>query len=265
MEGPVRKVFVNMIMRRERVNGGDKRREYIRMFWSRRGLSALLTVFLLLMCAACSTGNTSPQASASPTARAALTPTATSLPAGTVLYKADWSKGLKSWGNTTGWKIVNGMALSNLSEHNALTVPYLPVVHNYAISCRFQIVQVPHTGGYFIIQAAQSAGKDGYTAGLLNLYAPGAQTSPFGNPQIQIYLNPMDDMQLPMSPLDFEPGNTWHTYRVEIKGPAANLFMDGVNMSTAVSSRDQWLSNGPLQLISALAVVRVSDVTITAL
>lgn len=254
-----------MIARSERAKGGSKRHEYTRIFWRRRGLGALLAIFLLLACAACSAGNTPPRTSASPTAKAALTPTATSLPAGTLLYKADWSQGLKSWGNTKGWKIVNGMALSDLSDHNALTVPYLPVVHNYAISCRFQIVQVPHNGGYFIIQAAQSAGKDGYTAGLLNLYAPGAQTSPYGNPQIQIYLNPMDDMQLPMSPLDYEPGNTWHTYRVEIKGPAANLFMDGVSMNTAVSSRDQWLSNGPLQLISALAVVRVSDVTITAL
>lgn len=227
-------------------------------------MTALFALFLILALAACSTGSTAPQASSSPTARPPLTPTATSLPAGTVLYKANWSQGLKAWGNPKGWKVVNGMAQSDLSAKNALTVPYLPTVHNYAISCRFQIAQVPHRGGYFIIQAAQAPGEDGYTAGILDLFAPGPHNQ-YSNPQIQIYLNPTDDMQMPMSPLDYEPGNKWHTYRVEIKGPAANLFMDDVNMNTAVSSTDQWLSNGPLQLISSDAVVNISDVTITAL
>jgi hypothetical protein len=52
---------------------------------------------------------------------------------------------------------------------------------------------------------------------------------------------------------------------VQIKGPAGDLFIDGADSSTAVSEQDDWLSNGPLRLMSSLAVVRVSSVTITAL
>lgn len=233
--------------------------------WAHKAIRALFALALLTVFAACSTGNAGPQAAASPTARVLPTPTVPTVPAGTVLFRSDWSHGLGAWGNPQGWKIVNGMALSDLSMDNALTVPYRPVVHNYVLECRFQIVKVPHTGGAFFIRSPHLAGKDGYTAGILNLYAPGARTSPYGNPEALIYLDPLDDMQASMAPIDYDPGYAWHTYRVRIKGPAGDLFIDGANSSTAVSEQTDWLSNGPLRLMSSLAVVRISSVTVTAL
>ena len=160
---------------------------------------------------------------------------------------------------------MNGMPLSDLSTDNALTVPYLPVVHNYAIECRFQVVRVPHSGGYFIIKAPRTADKDGYTAGILGLFAPGTRKSPYSNPEATIYLDPLDHMQSHMAPIDYDPFNNWHTFRVQIKGPAGDLFIDGADSSTAVSAQGEWLSNGPLQIISSGAIVRISSVTITAL
>lgn len=215
------------------------------------------------MFAACSTAG--PQASGTPTAEKSPTPTVPSVPPGTVLFKADWSKGLSAWGNTKGWKIVNGMPLSDASTDNALTVPYIPSVHNYTIECRFQVVKVPTTGGYFIIKAPRTADKDGYTAGILSLFAPGARKSPYSNPEATIYLDPTGDMQSRMAPIDYDPFNNWHTYRVRIKGPVGDLFIDGTDSSTAVSEKTEWLSNGPLQIVSSLAIVRISSVTITAL
>jgi hypothetical protein len=228
-----------------------------------RTVHAFFALSLLIMLTACSTGGT--PASGGPAAKASPTPTVPSVPAGTVLFRADWSQGLSAWGNTKGWKIVNGMPLSDLSVDNALTVPYLPVVHNYVIECRFQVVRVPHSGGYFVIKAPRTADKDGYTAGILGLFAPGTRKSPYSNPEATIYLDPLDHMQAHMAPIDYDPFNNWHTYRVQIKGPAGDLFIDGADSSTAVSAQGQWLSNGPLQIVSSLAIVRISSVTITAL
>lgn len=233
--------------------------------WAKKALHALCVLLLLALFAACSTGNAGLRVTGSPAARISPTPTMPIVPAGTVLFRADWSHGLSAWGNPQGWKIVNGMAQSNLSTDDALTVPYIPVVHNYVIECRFQIVSVPRTGGSFIVRAPHQPGMDGYTAGILSLYAPGARTSPYGNPEALVYLDPLDDMQARVAPIDYDPGYNWHTYRVQIKGPAGDLFIDGADSSTAVSEQNDWLSNGPLRLMSSLAVVRVSSVTITAL
>jgi len=241
------------------------RHDVMSTLWIKTALHMWFSLALLLLFAACSAGNTGPQATGSHPASVSPTPTVPVVPAGTVLFRADWSHGPGIWGNRHGWKLANGMALSDLSVENALTVPYTLHVRNYVIECRFQVVNVPRTGGYFIIKAPHLPGQDGYTAGILNLYAPGARTSPYGNPEALIYLDPLDDMQARMAPIDYDPGNNWHTYRVQIKGPAADLFIDGSDSSTAVSEKDDSLSHGPLQLISSLAVVRISSVTITAL
>ena len=230
-----------------------------------KAISVFFALTLLILFTACSTGNTSPQASSSPATKVSSTPRVPGVPAGTVLFAADWSRGLSAWGNTKGWKIVNGMALSDVSTANAITVPYTLGVHNYAIECRFQIVQVPRTGGYFIIKALHVGDRDGYTAGILGLFAPGARTSPYGNPEGTIFLDPLGDMQGRMAPIDYDPHNDWHTFRVQVKEPAADLFIDGSDSSTAVRETGDGISNGPLQLISSGAVVRVASVTITAL
>ncbi len=250
-----------MVSLRKRQRCKQDRLESVRR--TRRTVHAFFALFLLIMLAACSTGGT--QASGGPAAKVSPTPTVPNVPPGTVLFRADWSHGLSAWGNTKGWQIVNGMPMSDLSTDNALTVPYLPVVHNYVIECRFQVVRVPHSGGYFIIKAPRTADKDGYTAGILGLFAPGARKSPYSNPEATIYLDPLDHMQSHMAPIDYDPFNNWHTFRVQIKGPAGDLFIDGADSSTAVSAQGEWLSNGPLQIISSGAIVRISSVTITAL
>jgi hypothetical protein len=113
--------------------------------WVKKGQHIGCSLLLLLLFAACSTGNAGPQATGSPAARVSPTPTVPVVPAGTVLFKADWSQGLSAWGNPRGWKIVNGMAQSDSGTENTLTVPYILAVRNYVIECRFQVVKVPRT------------------------------------------------------------------------------------------------------------------------
>ena len=112
--------------------------------------------------------------------------------------------------------------------------------------------------------ADKAPGKDGYTAGILNLLGPGPH-SEFANPQVQVYLDPEGSMDSPPLVSDYEPGSTWHTYRVEVKGPEVDFFIDDLKKSSAYSSQTDFLSNGPIRLWAAMAIVRVSGVRITAL
>jgi hypothetical protein len=220
---------------------------------------------LIFLLTACSLSGAPAQTSASPTVPP--TPTATptpSVPAGTLLYQSDWSKGLAGWGGSAGWTIVQEAAQSDTSNNNALTVPYQMTVHNYALEYRFQIVSVPQNGGSFFLKGVRTQGKDGYDAGILNLLKPGGNAE-FANPQIQVYLDPMDDMGGRMQLADYEPGTTWHTFRVEVQGPQVKFFTDDLSKGNAYSTKTDWLSNGPLELVSSGAVVRVSSVKITAL
>ena len=235
---------------------------HILMFWRGKVPGVSSIVFLILALAACSTGNAAPKASATPTAP--VQPTPTMLPSGTLLYQSDWSHGLDGWQGSAGWKVTHGMLQSNLSSGNVITVPYMPAVADYAIEVRFQIVSVPQNGGNFVIIADKVPGKDGYTAGIMGLLAPGPR-SQFANPQVEVYLNPVDDMETGPQVSDYEPGAMQHTYRIEVQGPEVQFFIDDLKRSSATSSQTDFLSDGPIRLRVDLAIVRVFSVRMTAL
>jgi hypothetical protein len=231
-------------------------------------LLLLLVSFLLFSLGACSAGTSSttvpPKASVA--AARHLSPTPTPLPAGTVLYQADWSHGLTGWTGAQGWKVVQGQFVSDSSGTATLTIPYRPTVSDYAVEVRIQIVRsVPPYGGYYEIVAPKLPGKDGYHAGVLDLKAPGPR--PFGDhPQSQVYLDPSGDMN-PGSgiPQDYEPGSGWHTYRVEVRGNEASLLDDGTQIGSASSQQTDVLSNGPIAFNCALVILRVTNLRILTL
>src|SRR5437763_8751177 len=136
-------------------------------------LHALFVIVLLLfLLEACSAGTSPttvrPQTSVPATRQPHPSPTATPLPAGTVLYQAHLSHGLAGWPGTHGWKIVQEQLESNSSGSATFTIPYRPAVSDYAVEVRIQVMRsVPPHGGYFLISAPKSPGKDGYHAGIL--------------------------------------------------------------------------------------------------
>ena len=228
-------------------------------------LSIVLSAFFLML-AACSSGTPtppSPSASATRTTIAHTTPTTPAVPSGTVLYQSDWSHGLDGWQASAGWKIVQGVLQSNLSDNNFITSPYMPTVPNYAIEVHFQIVNIPQNGGYFTVSADRTQQKDGYTVGILGFKGPGPR-SQFANPEVNSYIDPLNDMDSRPVLSDYEPGSVWHTYRVEVQGPQVGFFIDGLRKSFATSSQTNFLSNGPIHLKVALAIVQISSVRIVA-
>lgn len=179
---------------------------------------------LFCLFAACSTGGG--QAQNIPTATPTATPTP-GVPSGTVLYQSDWSKGLTSWRGSTGWTIVQGNAQSDTNQNDALIVPYTPNIP-YALEYRFQIVSVPQNGGAFFLEDSQTPTLPGFEAGILDLRKPGG-SSEFSNPQIQVNLVPLDAMDGHIHPADYEGGSIWHTFRVEVRGPAVKFITDDLS------------------------------------
>ncbi len=231
----------------------------------KRALQAFLLCLPVCFLVACSsgTGPSSAPSSALVTPTIAATPSPTVAP-GTVLFQADWSRGLSGWSGTQGWTIVQGQLEVNSSDSATLAIPYKPLVSNYAIEVRLQVVRLlQNEGGDFLFAAAEQKGKDGYEAGVLDLKKPG----PFGShPQAQALIDPNDDMpQGCCLPIDYEPGYDWHTYRLEVQDNQVRLLDDGTEIAQANSAATDTLSNGPLSLNSALVILRISSLRIVAL
>ncbi len=235
----------------------------------RHALWAFMIGCLIFLLTACAAGPSATQApGASPTAAApTATPQApaTTLPAGTVLYQASWSHGLSGWQGTHGWKVVNGQLVADSSGPNILAIPYRPTVSDYAVEVRLRVVRLlKPNGGYFTIAAPKTTGKDGYQAGVNNLL--GIEPRPNGShPQAQVFIDPSSSMAPGSAlPIDYEPGSGWHIYRVEVLGNEARLLADGVQIGRASSEQTNVLSNGPINLSTALIVLRVSSVRVVA-
>ena len=233
----------------------------------KRVLQIFVPCFLMLcLLAACSSGTGTSSASSAPRAQTptvAVTPSA-KVAAGTLLFQANLSQGLAGWSGTQGWTVVQGQLEVNSSSSAALAIPYKPVVSNYAIEIRLQVVRLLQDhGGNFVFAAAKQNGKDGYQAGVLDLKKPG----PFGShPQAQATINPNDDMPMGCcQPIDYEPGYDWHTYRLEVQDNGVRLLDDGTQIAHADSNVTARLSNGPLSLDSTLVILRVSSLRILAL
>src|SRR6266702_7296104 len=121
-----------------------------------------LLLFSLGACSAATSSTTVPSQTTVPSARQS-SPTPTPLPAGIVLYQANWSHGLAGSPGTHGWKVVQGQLESDTSGSATFTIPYRLSVSDYAVEVRIQMVRsVPPYGGNYEIVLPKLPGKDGY-------------------------------------------------------------------------------------------------------
>lgn len=230
--------------------------------------ASFLTLCLLLMLTACTSGTTSQSAKST-----ALPTSITSIPpqqqpaivAGTVLYQADWSHGLADW-KGSGWKAVQGQLETTNDGTLTIVSPYRPVVHNYAIEVHIQIAKLfQRVGGYFSIFASKVSGADGFQAGVDTFMEPGPRPNG-SHPQAQIITDPPASMeQGDGRPIDYEPLANWHTYRIEVQDALASFYIDGTMISSTTSSVTPMLSTGPIGITCSEAILYIKDFRVTAL
>jgi len=233
----------------------------------RRILYIFSFVCVILSLVSCSSG-TSPtqtpvhQSPTSVTVAVQVPPTVPAVPKGTVLYRANWSRGLDGWQGPKAWSVVGGQLVTNSLTSTSIVVPYRPTVANYAIETRVQFAQVlvnVHNG--FVIYADDQPGKDGYEAQMYQFALREPSLPPPGYADIA---TDQLDTSVGFQQIDFVPATIWHTYRIEVQGNQATLFVDGAKVSRSTSTLNA-LSNGPLGLLSMGFALRVSSFTITAL
>lgn len=216
-----------------------------------------LAAIILLALAACGSASTA----ATPTSTR--TPAATATP--TLLYQADWSKGLSGWNATAGWSIVDGALQSDTGDARSVTVPYQPPTQDYTVEIDLQVVNIPHDGGYYSLNVAPSASLSGYRTGIFGLRQPGVPRPNGDHPTIFTYIEPQDAQDpssIASSVLDFEPGDGVRAYRVIVQGNAALLYVDGRFFTSAESTQSKHLATGPLNLICGGVSIRVTGLRI---
>jgi hypothetical protein len=153
-------------------------------------------------------------------------------PAGSAapLYAADWSQGLGGWPATAGWSASDQMLqndgsdfgdanwIGELWNSHWVAAPYEPEAGtvDYAVEAEIRVLARPSCGSFgFVI-------RDGYQAGA-------HLCSMFGRPIAAIRSHTPEQLVV----ASFDPGNGWHVYRVEARGPALRLLVDGVVVAEA--------------------------------
>ena len=230
-------------------------------------LCVLLCMFCLVSaaCASSSPASSQPTTTLSPrpTATTPVQPSATSLPAGTVLYQADWSQGLSQWQASGGWKVEQGQLDVTANNLSQIIIPYRPNIHNYSIEVRLEIVRLLRgEAGSWTIFGQRQDGKDGFQASVLGVKGTEERMSG-SHGQVEIWLDPLTAMPPGIGiPNDYDPGFRWHTYTIEVQDSTARLLDNGIQLSYVSSVDTYYLSNGPLGFTCQWLEVRIASIRI---
>lgn len=208
---------------------------------------------LLLLRQGAQTPSTSPTVKSTTTSQTTK-PTVASAPA--VLYQADWSTGLDGWVGSSDWKVQNGMLISDGTNQPSgaagptILAPYqVAPSGNFAIELRVQFAQRGPGSDPLLFHGSTTAnGWQGY-----KLTACGSCGD---------LLLTSDDFNDVLGRTPFIRGTDWHTYRVEVRGPAMTVIVDGKTLFTATDSR--FLSGGQVGIKSSTQLT-VSSFKITSL
>jgi hypothetical protein len=162
---------------------------------------------------------------------------------GVQLYLADWSSGLGGWPATAGWSASDQLLqndgsdfgdenwIGELWNSHWVEAPYVPEegLATHAVEAEIRVLGRPSCGSFgFVI-------RGGYQAGV-------HLCSEYGRPIVAI--RSRTPALLVVAP--FNPGNGWHTYRVEAHGALLRLLVDGIVVAEV--SDDAFPAAGPIGL-----------------
>lgn len=200
-------------------------------------------------------GNTQGTASNPTSTVVTSTPIPASPQPGTLLYQANWSNGLNGWIGSPDWKSEGGMLVSDgtyqgthgSQESPTIEPPYqVNETPDYAVEVRIQ-QQLGGPGCFDAVNIRGSAASDGIQGYRLAIGCYGGATiyAAHGSSLTQIAHE------------DFDPGNTWHIYRLEAKGTTISAFIDGIQVFGV--SDATYLSGGIIGIKSQGTQINVSS------
>jgi len=183
------------------------------------------SVVALGICAGIGTGSPANAASAEVTVRSDVGWQAAppKPPSGLKLYSADWSSGLHGWAGDSSWKALRGTLLNDgTGWATTVFAPYdTRRIHDYAVQARIRAIKQDRFG----IVLRHSATDKGYVAAVGGGSAwLAAGTDPYYGERIG-------------AEQAFDPGSTWHTYRVVADGNVVRFLIDGAQYATVTDNR----------------------------
>jgi serine/threonine protein kinase len=246
------------------VPGRSRSRSLVKPSWKVPILvTSIIVASALLTAALLSTGIVNPELVRIPLSALIATPTPTPTritlitnlypKPGTILYQADWSRGLNGWVGTSDWNILNGMLHDDGSYYPSaaagptIVAPFLPDTADYAVEARVQKIGGACFDPVTFRGNQETNGWHGYKVTVCEK-------------SIGLY---RDDLNLnnKIATASFDPGNGWHLYRVEAKGPQIKVFIDG--KLVLKGNDNSYLSTGQLGIKSSAQLIVSSFKIIT--
>ncbi len=198
--------------------------------------------------------------SSTPTRTIKPTVTSTSL-----LYQADWSKGMDGWRGGSEWSVKNGMLVNNgnnqiIDDANKISIlaPFQPQTANYAVEAQIQ----------FLGQVSSSS--RGTVFGIF--VHGGSHLDEIG---YDCYFDNRDNSARIKLASDTEPrrqqviphplGTTLHTYRVVAKNNVISFFMDNMSMPLVEVTDNTFMLPGMVGLMDINSQIKVSSFTVSSL
>jgi hypothetical protein len=185
----------------------------------------------------------------------------TPMPApGTILYQANWSSDLSAWSAASqSWKSSAGMLLNDGTDRSQITAPYVVASPDYAVEAEIRAIKW-HVGNptFFSItvRGDNSAGDSvGYYASSVYYdgqhvsYARLSYPSPAVFPELKSVV--------------FDPGESAHLYRVELRGNHLRYVIDGAEYLSLDDNR--YLRGGAVGLYSGGAQIEVRSFKVIVL
>lgn len=184
-----------------------------------------------------------PTATVAPTATTVPTPTPTPPAAVTVLYEADTSGGLEAFDAGAGWRLVDGVLVSDGTSEGSVFAPFDPDgLADYAVEAEVQIVQTDGDNRAFgIFGRATDAGsvtlytyctspESGCNAQGIDIIVSGDDIPDSSDGQIGVFGDAI-------AAQEYSDDGDWHTYRLEVDGNQFRGLVDGAIVLTAQDNR----------------------------
>lgn len=150
------------------------------------------------------------------------------VPAGTVLYQADWSSGLSGWIGRRNWRVAEGLLVSDgsLEELSLIVAPFSPPTPDYSLEAEMRWAPITCCRGFGLV--ARQIEEDGYIGGVDWVSIGVGLLSRPGQPFF--------------AHVSYDTDEDWHVYRMDVRGNRITLSVDG---QVYVSTTDERHPTGP--------------------
>lgn len=178
------------------------------------------------------------------------------------LYQENGSDNWSGWKGSPDWKVKNGLLMNDGSAPGSncgfadpsMVAPTTITVANFAIEVKIQVISLGNNFGITVGGFYDNSGGQGEGWNVFNGYA--VESSDNG-PDVCNAHAPGTGQ-----PVQFDPGTSWHIYRMEVTGQHGKLFVD--NHFITESDHLDWFA-GKVGLFCGDTQLNISSFTVYAI